>query len=183
MWNIKFTRAWLKAQVPLKARRSRTSFAALQGRTHHQVREVIIDQSQEMYENITSSYIMRGRCSAPDRSRALGIQRGSSGKTRASGVHQDVCVPSYMWSDLEFNASAESFVQSGDAQGHSRCMRPDTSDSFPGSGFTSGVVSHEVQISALQIKHGSEAGQVEICREALQTVQYSVSCITNMIAA
>ena len=184
MCNIKFTRVCGSSHVcGSSTRRSRTSFAALQGRMHHQVQEVIIDQSQEMYEHITSSYITRGRCSAPDRSSgALEIQRGSSGKTRASQVHQDVCVPSYMWSELEFNASAGSFDQ-GDVQGHSMCMRPDTSDSFPGSGFTSGVVSHQMQISALQIQHGSEAGRVEIGREALQAAQCSVSCSVSTIVA
>ena len=92
--------------------------------------------------------------------------------------------PSYVWSYLDFNASEESLV-TGDVQEDSLHMKPSSSDSSCSSGTVSNSGSSSeavppVKSPHFRIQHGSEAGQIGIRQEALQS---SVSCRANMSTA
>ena len=176
--------------APMRTEVRGTSFLKpVKGTSSPSRTEVIIDQSQQLYDDITSSYIMAPRWSAVDRPTARGSQRSTSGKCRTSMVYHGGWTPSYMWSYLDFNASEESLV-TGDVQEDSLYMKPASSDSVSGSSCDSGTVSDSGSPSEavppakeslhFRIQHGSEAGQIGIRQETLQS---SVSCSINMITA
>ena len=125
--------------APREALRSMTSLKPGTGRSSPSRTEVIIDQSQQVHDDITSSYIMRGPWSARDRSTAPRSQRSTPAKCRTSMVYHGGWIPSYMWSYLDFNVPSESLV-TGDVQGHSLYMKPVSSDCVSDSGSSSDAV-------------------------------------------
>ena len=117
-------------------RAQRSALRPTKGTSSPSRTEVIIDLSQQLYDDITSSYIMAPRWSAGDRSTARGSQRSTSAKYRASLVYHGEWIPSYVWSHLDFNTSEESLV-TGDVQEDSLHMKPSSSASSCSSGTVS----------------------------------------------
>ena len=163
----------------------RSALKPVKGMSSPSRTEVIIDQSQQVHDDITSSYIMAPRWSAVDRSTARGSQRSTSAKCRTSLVYHGEWTPSYVWSHLDFNTTEESLV-TGDVQEDSLHMKPSSSDSSCSSGTVSNSGSSSEAVPPVKesphfrIQHGSEAGQIGIRQETLQS---SVSCSINMIIA
>ena len=114
----------------------RSALKPVKGMSSPSRTEVIIDQSQQVHDDITSSYIMAPRWSAGDRSTARGSQRSTSRKCRTSLVYHGEWIPSYVWSHLDFNTTEES-LGTGDVQDDSLHVKPSSSDSSCSSGTES----------------------------------------------